>query len=108
MVWPLIPAAGTTPLHRLAAWRPLVWVGERSYGIYLWNLPLVAIVAATPVPDPAQAPLKLALTFLVPALSYRFVERPCLRAKERFATVGADQARPRSVPTDQAWTAPRS
>lgn len=98
----------TTPLHRLAAWRPLVWVGERSYGIYLWNLPLVAIVAATPVPDPAQAPLKLALTFLVPALSYRYVERPCLRVKEKFAAVGVDQARPRALPTHQEWSASRS
>ena len=75
----------SAPLHHLAAWRPLVWVGERSYGIYLWNLPIVAIVAATPVPDPAQMPVKLVLTFLVPTLSYRFVERPCLRLKDRYA-----------------------
>lgn len=85
--------ARSTSLHRLAAWRPLVWVGERSYGIYLWNLPIVAIIAATPVPGPAQMPVKLVLTFLVPALSYHVVERPCLRLKSRYATRGADPDR---------------
>lgn len=89
--------ARSTSLHRLAAWRPLVWVGERSYGIYLWNLPIVAIIAATPVPSPAQMPVKLVLTFLVPALSYHFVERPFLRIKSRYPTRGTDPIR-RAVP----------
>lgn len=88
----------STPLHRLAAWQPLVWVGERSYGIYLWNLPIVAIIAATPIPGPAQMPVKLVLTFLVPALSYRLVERPCLRLKDRYTTGDAVSVRRPSQP----------
>jgi peptidoglycan/LPS O-acetylase OafA/YrhL len=73
-------------LTMLASLRPLVWVGERSYGIYLWNLPIVALIAATPLPGPLQLPVKLALSFLVPALSYRYVELPFLRRKARFGT----------------------
>jgi peptidoglycan/LPS O-acetylase OafA/YrhL len=69
---------------RVASWPVLVWVGQRSYGIYLWNLPIVALIAATPVPGVAQMPVKLALTFLIPALSFRYIERPCLQLKHRF------------------------
>lgn len=95
--------ARSTSLHRLAAWRPLVWVGERSYGIYLWNLPIVAVIAATPVPGPAQMPVKLVLTFLVPALSYHFVERPCLRLKSRYTPRRTDPVgRALPVPSGQA------
>jgi peptidoglycan/LPS O-acetylase OafA/YrhL len=72
-------------LTSLASLRPLVWIGERSYGIYLWNLPIVALIAATPLPDPLQLPVKLVLSFLVPAWSYRFVEQPFLRRKVRFS-----------------------
>lgn len=97
--------ARSTVLHRLAAWRPLVWVGERSYGIYLWNLPLVAIIAATPVPGPAQMPVKLLLTFLVPAISYHVVERPCLRLKDRYATRRADPVRALPVTSGRAGVA---
>lgn len=94
----------STPLHRLASLRPLTWVGERSYGIYLWNLPVVAIIAATPVPGPAQMPVKLLLTFLVPALSFRYVERPCLRVRGRF---GAGRSQPAAVLRDPGSLAAR-
>jgi len=71
-------------LSRVLSSRPLVWIGQRSYGIYLWNLPLVAIVAYTPLADNVQLVVKLALTFAIPALSYRYLEKPFLRLKDRF------------------------
>lgn len=69
---------------RSLSWNPLVWIGQRSYGIYLWNPPLVALLALTAWADSIQLAVKLALTFIVPALSYAFLERPCLRLKARF------------------------
>src|SRR5690606_38948037 len=67
--------------------QPLRWVGERSYGIYLWHWPLLLIVAEAvgrsrlPV---AAAPwvvalLTATLTLALAALSHRFVEQPVRR-----------------------------
>jgi peptidoglycan/LPS O-acetylase OafA/YrhL len=78
-------AGPSSALSRLLSTRPMVWIGRRSYGIYLWNPPLVGITAATPVPGRLQLPVKLALTFLVPALSYRWIERPFLRLGRRLS-----------------------
>jgi len=62
------------------------WLGERSYGLYLWHWPvLVLLVAALPAVDragPAAWLLglaALALALVLAALSYRFVEQPVRR-----------------------------
>lgn len=55
---------------------PLRWVGERSYGIYLWHWPLLMIMPWLPA---------LALTVAFAALSYRFVEQPVRRIGLRRA-----------------------
>jgi peptidoglycan/LPS O-acetylase OafA/YrhL len=81
-------------LARIASTRPLVWIGQRSYGLYLWNLPIIGLVAATAVPEPFQMPVKLVLSFVVPALSYRYVEQPFLRLKTRLEPVSG---RPRAT-----------
>jgi peptidoglycan/LPS O-acetylase OafA/YrhL len=88
-------------LQRVASIRPLVWTGQRSYGIYLWNLPIVAIIAALPVPGAVQMPVKLLLTFLVPALSYRYVEQPFLRRKARYESGAAVAATPTPHPSER-------
>ena len=62
--------------------QPLRWIGERSYGLYLWHWPvLVLLVAALPVGTawwvaPAGA---LVVTVGAAALSYAFVETPVRR-----------------------------
>jgi peptidoglycan/LPS O-acetylase OafA/YrhL len=62
---------------------PLRWIGERSYGIYLWHWPLlVLVVYATEgsAPDagvPTAAGVwVLVVTLVVAAVSYRFIEMP--------------------------------
>lgn len=57
---------------------PMRWIGERSYGIYLWHWPLLLIAtAAFPSAAPWQVALViLAVTVFCAALSFRYIEQP--------------------------------
>ncbi|MFM9274428.1 acyltransferase family protein [Pseudarthrobacter sp. NKDBFgelt] len=59
--------------------RPMVWVGELSYSLYLWHWPLLVIAAAVIGPLSLWGGLAVAALSLVPAwLSLRFIEKPVL------------------------------
>lgn len=60
--------------------RPGVWLGEISYGIYLWHLPVILALKTAGTPDSfwVLLPLTLAPTLLLAALSYRWIERPAM------------------------------
>lgn len=86
---------------------PLRWLGDRSYGIYLWHWPIVVLIVSASPGAPAGVPfwagvLALVLTLVVSDLSYRFVEMPIrrrgLRASMRsfFRALSGSSAR-RSV-----------
>jgi peptidoglycan/LPS O-acetylase OafA/YrhL len=58
---------------------PLRWLGERSYGIYLWHLPIVLLLR--PGVDiswtgPGVVLLQAAIVVTAAALSFHFVEQP--------------------------------
>nr|BFF09013.1 hypothetical protein GCM10025699_03160 [Microbacterium flavescens] len=64
--------------------RPLRWVGDRSYGIYLWHWPLLVLAAAAVPVASGNVPVwiglgVLALTLIAAEASYRFVETPVRR-----------------------------
>jgi peptidoglycan/LPS O-acetylase OafA/YrhL len=67
-----------TRLGRALGWRPLRWLGVRSYGIYLWHFPIIVLTTPTPNSgvDLPRATLQVAATIGVAALSWRFVEEP--------------------------------
>ena len=71
-----------TSLGRIFALKPLVWLGERSYGLYLWHYPLLLLMnplnRASALPWWA-CPLEWAAIVLVAALSYHYVENPIRR-----------------------------
>jgi peptidoglycan/LPS O-acetylase OafA/YrhL len=61
----------------------MVWIGLRSYGIYLWHWPVVMLTRPDvdiPLDGPPLVLLRLALTVGAAALSYKYVETPIRRA----------------------------
>ena len=63
-------------------WAPLVWLGLRSYGIYLWHWPIIMLTRPeedVPLDGVPLAALQIGLTILAAALSYTYVETPIRR-----------------------------
>lgn len=66
-------------LRHIFSWKPLTWIGKRSYGIYLWHYPI--IVLSTPIyeignPSYLRVGLQLIIIFIVANLSYNYIEIP--------------------------------
>jgi peptidoglycan/LPS O-acetylase OafA/YrhL len=59
---------------RILAWKPLVWLGVVSYGVYLWHLPMLIVLGHLP----GGVALAFVGTIVMAALSRHFVERPFL------------------------------
>lgn len=63
---------------------PLVWVGKRSYGMYLWHFPILLLMTNQNATEAAPLwwnALEFAVILVVSALSYRFVENPVRQGK---------------------------
>ena len=66
----------TGPAHLLST-APLVWIGRRSYGIYLWHWPALVLVAAAAGPLHAwERCLVLCASIVLAALTFRVLENP--------------------------------
>ncbi len=79
----MVVIRGESALGRLLELRPVRWVGERSYSIYLWHWPVV--IVTRPGIDVHGPTLvinlaRIGVILLLADASYRFVERP-LRAR---------------------------
>lgn len=71
-------------LGKAAGCAPLVWIGKRSYGMYLWHYPILLLMNprnSTSEPNPAYLALQLAIIIAVSELSYRFVENPVRKGR---------------------------
>jgi len=80
----LVAAAAEDDSGRLAnllSARPLVWVGLRSYSLFLWHYPIAQALYAEGLPY--WSLLTVVLSLVVADLSYRLVERPFLRSRSR-------------------------
>ncbi len=93
-----------TELMRL---RPLAWVGERSYGLYLWHWPVLLIVielrgsgSAELDASASTAIIVVAITLALTEMSYQWIEAP-IRNNGYRATVSAVGARLRA--SGQLW-----
>jgi len=72
-------------LTRVLKTHPAVWIGARSYGIYLYHIPIFKAVDATAIKSAARGwpavAAETALTLTVAAASYRWVETPFLQRR---------------------------
>jgi peptidoglycan/LPS O-acetylase OafA/YrhL len=83
----LVMASGTGLIGRLLTFAPLIFLGEISYGIYLFHQVLIVgysihLGIMRPIPAALQWPAYLAVLLMVSTLSYFLLEQP-LRAKIR-------------------------
>ncbi|MEA3019123.1 MAG: hypothetical protein QOI47_647 [Actinomycetota bacterium] len=69
---------------RLLSWPPLVAIGRRSYGLYLWHVPILWAFERDGRLSVGDAVLGVAAAAVATALSYRYVEVPFLRLKSRL------------------------
>ncbi|RZS91290.1 peptidoglycan/LPS O-acetylase OafA/YrhL [Motilibacter rhizosphaerae] len=72
--------APRSPVARLLALRPLVRAGQVSYGLYLWNFPLLWFWEhhrGAPITH-REAVVWFVATYVVAELSYRLVEQPVI------------------------------
>jgi peptidoglycan/LPS O-acetylase OafA/YrhL len=69
----------------------LVYLGKISYGLYVFHVMALGLVRHAParlhLGGAWTAPVGFVLTLAIAAASYRFLERPFLRLKERFTYV---------------------
>jgi len=77
----LAVASLTHPASRLGpivGCKPMRWIGERSYGIYLWTLPIVVLTSPRGAHGPSipRAILQVAAILAVAELSWRYLENP--------------------------------
>lgn len=85
MVVALLIAMATHPASPLGRWmgtQPWRYIGQRSYGLYLWHWPIFMITRPgldVPLDGVPLLALRLFLTFAIAELSFRYVEMPIRR-----------------------------
>ena len=67
--------------HKVLCWKPLVYLGQISYSVYLWQQVFLTQLNTTP---PGKWPVNLLCTLAVGWLSYRLIEMPFIQLKDRY------------------------
>jgi peptidoglycan/LPS O-acetylase OafA/YrhL len=82
-------------------WRPLRWLGVRSYGIYLWHYPVIVLTSpANATENLFRAAWQTAASIAIAALSWRFIEEPIRHGALGRLWAKLRTGRPRQV----GWT----
>ena len=88
LVWSSV-ASPVTLVDDLLSSRLAVWVGRRSYGLYLWHFPIQFGIVPAGLGRAERGVLHLTLFVAAAALSYRYIEQPFLKRKRRFQATEA-------------------
>ncbi len=92
-------------VNRLLNLKPLIWLGERSYGLYVLHMPIVLFLTYFLILPAAsqlnQVTFALALLGIFPviigiaAILYRYIEKPAVRWAKRKEFARASLGAPR-------------
>jgi peptidoglycan/LPS O-acetylase OafA/YrhL len=78
---------GSPLIRGIFEFRALRFVGNISYSVYIWHLPIIHLPWPILLPaTPFTILLRILLIFLVAYLSYQLVERPFLQRRRRAVT----------------------
>nr|WP_082820816.1 acyltransferase family protein [Fictibacillus phosphorivorans] len=90
----LVVAVMVHPSSRLNTWlsfKPLRWIGVRSYGIYLWHFPVIVLTSpqwGADAPSLFRTTFQMVLILVLASLSWTFIENPIRKgALTRFCRV---------------------
>lgn len=85
LIFALVRSEGTI-FERLLSLKLIARLGLISYGVYLWNVPVIQVVAIFGLPLPLAAPLAIVGTIVLASLSFKYVEQPIQsEVKKRLA-----------------------
>jgi peptidoglycan/LPS O-acetylase OafA/YrhL len=117
-IWCLVATAATAVLLLAAVHRPTGWLqqflrsriltktGRISYGMYLYNLPVVVLVGAPLLHTSSRLGVlagRIAAIYLVAGLSWRWLESPIRRlGRPRMASARPDRIADRTTASDAA------
>ncbi|WP_276531261.1 acyltransferase family protein [Fictibacillus nanhaiensis] len=69
----------SSKLNTVLSFKPLRWIGVRSYGIYLWHFPVIVLTSpqwGADAPSLVRTSLQLFLILTLASLSWTFIENP--------------------------------
>lgn len=66
-------------LNKILNARFLKWIGDRSYGIYLWHYPIILLISNGKKPTWPAGIIEILTAFIISDMSYRFIETPIRR-----------------------------
>lgn len=90
-------------LGKIMGCEPLKWIGKRSYSLYIWHYPVMILTnsaANVEAGGLGRVFLQLAISLLLSALSYKYVEEPIRRGK---STSGKEETRMKRSKVGAAW-----
>ena len=73
----------TSMMARLFSWRPVVFVGQISFSLYLWHYPIFRFITRNNIHQAHYSlfAVRVAVTIIVATISFFVIERPLRRSK---------------------------
>ena len=81
------------------AGRPLVWLGQRSYSLYLWHVPVILLIGPMLPASGIRIAIVATVSIGLAAVSYAYVEAPFRRMATGRPRLGTDALAPTLGPT---------